>query len=289
MTARELTFLRHLESIRTDFLDALFEVVTMLGEETVIIVLMAVVYFMFSKDLARKVFFITVVSLSSNCIIKNFVKRPRPFTRGISCVRPDTATGYSFPSGHTQTFATWSSAFGFSLKKRQIISASVIFTILVAVSRMYLGAHYPTDVIAGGLLGIGFGYAGNVIYEKIKNKNVLYCTVLLILTPFLVFFLINPDAQYEDFFKLYGMYAGFILSVLFEEKFVKLDNDASVTKKILRIVICVVLALVVKEALKALFTVQILRLSLVLDAVRYFVLVFLILGLCPLMLKKLKI
>lgn len=288
MLASELTFLKYLESIRTEFLDTLFEGITMLGEETIIIVLMAVVYFMFSKDLARKVFFITVVSLSANCLIKNFVKRPRPFTRGISCVRPDTATGYSFPSGHTQTFATWSSTFGFCLKKRWMVALSVILTLLVAFSRMYLGAHYPTDVITGAVLGMGFGYAGNIIYDKFQNKNKLYLTVLLLLTPFLVLFLIKPDAQYEDFFKLYGMFAGFILSVVFEERFVKLDSHTSITKKILRIIICVVLALIIKEVLKALFTVQLLRLSLALDAVRYFILVFLILGLCPLILKKLK-
>ena len=95
--------------------------------------------------------------------------------------------------------------------------------------------------------------------------------------------------MFEDFFKLFGIQTGFTLSVVFEEKFVNLEKSTSLVKNLLRIVICVVLALVIKEALKALFVTEILRFSLILDAVRYFVLVFLILGLCPWVFKKLNI
>ena len=289
MLSLELDILRTLESIRSGFLNGLFELITMLGEETLLIVLMAVIYFMYDKALAKRMFFITSMSLSLNCITKNFVKRPRPFDRGISCVREDTATGYSFPSGHTQTFATWSNGFSFKLKKHKLLCITVILSILIGFSRMYLGAHYPSDVVAGLIFGLLFAYFGNILYDKIQNKYLLYTAVLLILTPFIIFFLIKPDARFEDFFKLYGMQAGFTLAVIFEEKLVNLEKNTSTFKNILRILICVVLALVVKEALKALFVTEILRLSLLLDALRYFILVFLILGLCPWAFKKLNL
>ena len=287
MLSLELDILRVLEVIRNEFLNGLFGLITMLGEETIIIVLMAVIYFIYDKDLARRLFFITAMSLSLNCIVKNFVKRPRPFTRGISAVRESTATGYSFPSGHTQTFATWSNALMLKLKNKKLLLITVILSALVGFSRIYLGVHYPTDVIAGLVLGLLFAYFGNKIYDKTKNKNVLYTAVLLLMTPFSLFFIIKPDPLYEDFFKLYGMLAGFLLAVMFEGKCVKLDNDTTLAKKFVRIVVCVVLALIIKEALKALFSVQNLRFSLFLDTARYFILVFSILGLCPLMFKKL--
>ena len=55
----ELNLLKYIESIRTDLSTAFFEGITMLGEETILIVLMAVIYFMFNKNLARRIFFIT--------------------------------------------------------------------------------------------------------------------------------------------------------------------------------------------------------------------------------------
>lgn len=288
MLSCELNFLEYLEGIRSNFLDALFEIITMLGEETIIIVLMAIVYFMVDKNLARRMFFITAASLSSNCIIKNFVKRPRPFTRGISCVREETATGYAFPSGHTQTFATWSSGFSFYLKKNWMIILSVILTLLVGFSRLYLGAHYPSDVIVGMLLGFGFAFFGNKLYDKVKNKNILHFALLLILTPFLIFFIACPDPLYEDFFKLYGMFAGFCFSVIFEDKYVNLDNNTTLTKKIIRVIVCILIALIAKEGLKMLFSFTDLRLSLIYDGLRYFILVFLLLGICPMIIKKTK-
>ena len=289
MLSLELNILQMIECFRNSFLNGFFELITMLGEETLLIVLMAVVYFMYDKHLAKRMFFITAMSLSLNCIVKNFVKRPRPFTRGISCVREETATGYSFPSGHTQTFATWSNGFSFYLKSKKLLLITVILSVLVGFSRMYLGAHYPSDVIAGLLFGLVFAYLGNKLYDKVQNKHLLYTAFLLILTPFIIFFIIKPDPLYEDFFKLYGMVSGFTLAVIFEEKFVNLEKSNSTIKNIFRIVICVVLALIIKEVLKSLFVTELLRISLILDAVRYFVLVFLILGICPWIFKKVKI
>lgn len=286
----ELEFLKLLEGMRTDFLNAFFELVTMLGEETLLIVLMAIIYFIYDKNLARKTFFITAVSIGTNCIIKNFVRLPRPFANGkVTCVRPETATGYSFPSGHTQTFAAWSNALAQHSKRRFGRTIALGLTLLVAFSRLYLGAHYPSDVIVGALLGIGFAYTGNYLFEKIKNKNLLYGGAILLLLPFAIYFFIAADAQYADFFKFYGLLIGFLCSVIFEERFVALNCNTTSGKKFARVLISVALAVIIKEVLKRLFTCDNLQFSLVLDALRYFALAFVILGLCPWLYKKIKL
>ncbi len=286
----ELNILKYIESIRTDFLTTVFEGITMLGEETILIVLMAVIYFMYDKRLAQRMFFITAVSLSFNGIIKNIVKRPRPFAGGeITCVREETATGYAFPSGHTQTFATGSFAFAVYFKKLWIFVCSVIFTLLIGFSRMYLGAHFPSDVIVGAILGFVFAYLLNLCYDKVKNVHFLHCITVLILLPFAVFFLINPDPLYADFYKIYGLLIGLFAATLFEEKYVNFDYSTPFYKKLLRVIIGVVFALIFKEGLKALLVFNSLRISLVAGALRYIIIVFVIMALCPLLFKKLKI
>ena len=290
MFSFELGFLKLLEGMRTDFLNTLFESITILGEETLLIVIMALIYFMYDKTLARKIFFITAVSIGTNCIIKNFVRLPRPFAGGkVSCVRPETATGYSFPSGHTQNFATWSNALAQHFKKTWLCVLAIVLTLLMAFSRMYLGAHYPSDVLVGALLGIGFAYAGNWLFDKISNKNILYGGTALLLLPFAIYFFIAADTQYADFFKFFGLLVGFLCGTVFEERFAKLDCNTTVFKKLARVVIGVVLAVVIKEVLKKLFMCDNLQLSLVLDTVRYFALTFIILGICPWVFKKVRL
>lgn len=289
MTALELSFLKYIESIRTDFLNSFFEAVTMLGEETILIVLMAIVFFMYDKRLAQRMFFITAVSITFNGVIKNLVQRPRPFAEGkVSCVREHTATGYSFPSGHTQTFATWSMALSYYFKKYWFMLLSVIFTLLIGFSRIYLGAHYPSDVIVGVILGFTFAILLNKLYDKVKSCHVLHGAAALALVPFAVFFLIKPEALYADFYKTYGLIAGLFCATLFEDKLVMLSYNTSLLKKILRVIFGIILALIFKEGLKIVFVASDLRLSLILDALRYFILVFVIMGICPMVFKKLK-
>ena len=78
----ELDFLKWLEGLRTDFLNTVFEGITFLGEETLVILLVVALWFAVDKKLAQKVFFITVTSLSLNGIIKILPGSPVPLPRG---------------------------------------------------------------------------------------------------------------------------------------------------------------------------------------------------------------
>ena len=174
MFPNEIELLKLLENIRTDFLNDVFESITILGEETLMILALAVLYFAINKKTAQKVFYVVVTSMSFNGLIKGIAKVPRPFANGeITCVRQSTATGYSFPSGHTQTFSTSIMAIAYLLKKNWFYVISLIMIILVGFSRMYLGAHYLSDVLVGGLLGISLAVGLSQLHDKITNKNLL--------------------------------------------------------------------------------------------------------------------
>ncbi len=285
----EIGFLLFLQGARTDFLNIFFEFITTLGEETILVIIMAFTYFMFDKKLASKILFITSMSLGINGIIKNFVKRPRPFATGkIICLRADTATGYAFPSGHTQNFATWSMGFAYHLKKRWMIICSVLLTASLGFSRMYLGAHYPADVISGAALGFLFAVCGNILYDRCKSKNALHYSALALMVPFAIYFLYAPDPLFEDFFKFMGLYTGFVFAYSFEEKFVGLEFDSSFSRKLIRVVCATLVAYILNKLFKTVIFSG-LRISLLWDLARYMILSFTVFALCSLAFKKLRL
>ena len=286
----EMDILKFLEGIRNDFLNTFFELITIFGEETILVLIIVTMWFAFDKKKAQKLLFITMSSMSVNGVIKNIAKIPRPFASGeVTCVRPDTATGYSFPSGHTQNFTTWTTICASELKKKWFTVVTALLILLVAFSRVYLGAHYPSDVIVSVVLGTAFGTAGSIIYDKTENKNVLYIGMIIILTPFAVFFMFNAEPLFEDFYKFYGMVAGIPLAICFEEKYAPIEYDVSRGKKLLRIIIGVAAAFAVKEGIKIFKVTDVVQICFVIDAVRYFMLVFAVMGLCPLLFKKIRI
>lgn len=290
MTQLELQFLQLLEGMRTDFSVKMFENITMLGEETILILLIAVLYFAYDKHLALRIGYITITSMCVNNTVKNLVKRPRPFASGaVNPARAHTATGYSFPSGHTQTFATWSTAFAMYFRKMWVTVLAGIGIMAVAFSRLFLGVHYPSDVIVGALLGILIAIGLSSVYDRTTDIHKLYGITCLVMLPFAVLFLMQTDALYDDFFKLYGMLTGLYFAAGLEEKYASLTYDVKWWKKVLRIIIGVAVVLAIKEGMKIIDVFGILRVSLLLDAIRYMLVVIVGFGLCPVLFKKINI
>ena len=81
----------------------------------------------------------------------------------------------------------------------------------MAFSRLYLGVHYPSDVIVGLTLGIGMAFLGNYLFDNAKDEKTLYTMVFAIFVPFIVYFLIVANERFADFFKVFGMMGGLTL------------------------------------------------------------------------------
>ena len=261
----EIDFLKSIEQIRTEGLNKLFELITMMGEEMLMILLILVIWFAFDKRTAQRMFFITAVSGCANSVVKCLCKVPRPFTRGVACVRPDTATGYSFPSGHTQNFSSISTVVAILLKKVWVWIVVGVLILLVAFSRMYLGVHTLLDVGVSLLISAVTLFVLFPVFDKgYERPRVMYITIgvmALLAISNLLFVMLFPfpadvdpvnlaDAQ-KVAWQMAFLVAGMSLIYPIDRKFIKFDTHAVWWAQILKVILGLGAVLAVKEGLRA--------------------------------------
>ena len=152
----QIAIMEFFSSIASPALDVIVMVLTMLGEETVFILFITYLVWNSSKKRGFAIFSSLALSLIAMGLLKAFIRAPRPFQvlEEISGKRLETATGYSFPSGHTTGAAAFYSALSLTYRKRIVSLLSAAAILAVGLSRMYLGVHWPIDVFGGLALGI---------------------------------------------------------------------------------------------------------------------------------------
>ena len=108
------------------------------------------------------------ISIAISTGIKDIVNRPRPYQTYPDKIHPYSFTdGKSFPSGHTTLAFATATSLALEYKKWYITVRAFAWAASVGYSRMALGKHYPTDVAAGALVGIGSGYLSHWLTKKI--------------------------------------------------------------------------------------------------------------------------
>ena len=101
---------------------------------------------------------------------KLIVKRTRPFDEYAFIVKRDEGGGYSFPSGHVSAAFTTATSLSLLFPKWYVIVPSYLWAASVGYARMYQGVHYPTDVLAGAIIGAGSAWLGWKIQKWIQKK-----------------------------------------------------------------------------------------------------------------------
>lgn len=104
----QIEILKYIQSFRNPILNIIFLLITMSTEIPVILIVVSILYWCVNKRYGQKLMFALATNIAVNTGVKEFVKAPRPIgTPGLKSMRVETATGYSFPSGHTQTGTTF--------------------------------------------------------------------------------------------------------------------------------------------------------------------------------------
>ena len=142
-----------LEKIRIPGLNELMLLITRLGEETAFLVVALIVFWCVDK---KKGYFILAVGFLGsmvNHMLKLSCRIPRPWVQNphltILEQAREAAAGYSFPSGHTQTAVGTFGCLAVVTEKKWWRTICIVIAALVGFSRMYIGVHFPSDVLVG--------------------------------------------------------------------------------------------------------------------------------------------
>ncbi len=151
------------------WLDRTMLAITELGNGIVTIAIALILFFAVDHQLAYKFVWGTLTLWLIVELMKVLIRRPRPFTKMTDTrVVGTRARGKSFPSGHTSQ-AFYIATLLFQYFHANILLAVVLYitALLVGITRMYMGMHYPRDVLAGAMLGTCWGVVGVIINSKI--------------------------------------------------------------------------------------------------------------------------
>ena len=290
-----MELLHFLSQFRTDGGDIFFQLITYTAQELFVVGIICWLFWCSNKRLAYTLGFSYFTSGLLVQGLKITFRIPRPWIldssfQPVASAVPG-ATGYSFPSGHTQSITALfgTAALHFRKHLHQILCFVVIF--LVGFSRMYLGCHTPKDVIVSfslSFLCVIFCY--HYIYrkksfEKAPGKVAVIMLFISLALSFYSLFLEKTgyiDSIYaKDCLKAGGAGAAFALGYYLEQRFIRFRLPENTKHKILRLVFGLLGALIIQEGLKPLIGT-----SLPASFLRYFLTVFWILTVYPFLFTK---
>ncbi len=248
----DLDIVKGIQAISNPFFDWLFYVITLIGDQYFFIGVAVIIYWTINKKFAHRFALMFMVASLFSFVFKNIFKRQRPYTEiGVTVPFEYYTSGYSFPSGH----ATAAGVLGYvGLKAKQktgyqwLQYIAIGIMILVPFSRIYLGQHYLSDVLAGLMVGFGIAYAIDKLIDLMGNKEEWWTFVLLPIVPILM--ILFPD---HDLFVAAGAYVGFASGYFVEKRYVNYDVKAPFWTQVLKVVVGIAILLGIKEGLKFVF------------------------------------
>lgn len=261
-----MEFLYILEKIRNPFLDKLLLAITTLGEETAFLVVGLIMFWCISKRGGYYLMSVGFLGTITSQAMKIACKIPRPWVKDPNFTileeAREAASGYSFPSGHTQTAVGTFGAIARTSKNTAVRWISIVLAVLVGFSRMYVGVHTPADVLVGAAISLVFIFA---LHPLIYGKKDRTFPVLIMLSIISLIYLIvlecttfpadidahNLESAMKNAYTLLGATVGLAVVYPLEKKFVNFEESARWWVQIIKVVLGLAIVLAVKEGLRA--------------------------------------
>lgn len=233
------------EGLRTPVLSTVAEWLSFLGESTWQVALILFIYFVIDK---RKGFALGASVMTghiANNTLKAIFRIPRPWVKypgEIIPLRESTATGYSFPSGHSTGAGTLYYGLYKLFNEKAVRIVSVILLVLIPLSRIYLGVHWPLDIVFGLALGMLIAkYIDHFLSlyddkEKLRKLTVTAVPVTLfvaLLDSIMIDAGLLDETLYKDIASSFIGWGAVILASYLERRYINFKIDGSIPKRIL--------------------------------------------------------
>lgn len=256
-----------LEKLRFPVLDECMLLITRLGEETAFLVIALIVFWCVDKRKGYYIMSVGFLGTMFNQFLKLLCRVPRPWVLDpeftIVEKAREAATGYSFPSGHSQTAVGTFGAIAASTKKKWVRTASIAIAVLVPFSRMYLGVHTPYDVLTGSLMALVLVLVLKPMtaMENPRSMKRIIAVMLALAVGLLLFVELYPfpadtdahnlESSMKNAYTMLGCLVGVAVVYIAEKKYVNFETKACWWAQILKAVLGLAVVLLVKEGLRS--------------------------------------
>ncbi len=272
---------------------------SLLGEEIALVAILGFVYWSYDKKMGTYLGTTMILGITFTSFVKNVFCRRRPYfdNPGVKCLRPFkpeadiydiSVQEFSCPSGHSTNAVTGYSSMAYYKKKNKWLTAiGIIVPVLIGLSRVTVGVHYPTDVMLGWIVGLICMFGAAALCNKVSEDKLWISHLIIFLVSLTGFFFCRTD----DYFSSIGMMAGFFLTIHFEKKFVNFKNTKKPVRAVLRVIVGAGIFIAFNTLAKMPFSKEFLSsgtfLAHLVRSVRYFLGLFLITGVYPMIFAKL--
>lgn len=293
----EVTLMEFIQNYMTPVTAKILEIITFFGADLCMVFFLGFVYWVYDKKVGLRFGMTLMMTDLAFPIAKNFALRRRPYMDHESIKRyvlidknadamDIAAQGYSFPSGHSANAAALTTSVALIFRKRILTVTAIVLPLLVGLSRFALGVHYPTDVLAGWVLGYGMSFLVPWLCTKVKNERRLFYIIFCIALSGVFI------CRSNDYYTALGSTLGILLGSGFEEKHVGFKPTKNVLTAILRTGGGAAVYLVLNALLKMPFSEELLSSAsfaqFAIRFVRYTIILFVESGIYPLCFGKIR-
>ncbi|MDA8233568.1 MAG: phosphatase PAP2 family protein [Clostridia bacterium] len=272
------------QKLQNTVIDYFFMAVTMLGTESAYLLLVPLIYWCFNREIGFRVGILFISSMFLNDWLKDWIQAPRPDPQVVRVLFAESGGGYSFPSGHAQGVATFWGYLAARVANSRFTYWAAALVLLVSLSRIYLGLHYPVDVLAGIALGLvivyGFRQLEKGVIPKLKDISISWQLLLAIILSLALLILYHDGLAFKIVGAMIGLVSGYILSY----RWVEFQVESPITRQLAKVGIGVATLVLLRVGAKALLPVSNLA-----DLSSYFLITFGALFLVPIIFKRLEL